>query len=51
MKLVSLNLCGGKPDFQKFADYVFVSPDVNVESFSVPDIDISDHMPLVLEFS
>ena len=40
----------GKPDFQKFADYTFVSPDVDVINFGVPDIDISDHMPMVLEF-
>ncbi|MBU6500492.1 MAG: endonuclease/exonuclease/phosphatase family protein [Patescibacteria group bacterium] len=41
----------GKPEFQAFADYTFVSPDVNVLNFSVPDIDVSDHLPMVLEFS
>ncbi len=41
----------GKPDFQKFADYAFVSRDVNVINFTVPDIPVSDHLPLVLEFS
>ena len=41
----------GSPDFQEFADYTFVSPDVNVLSFTVPDIEVSDHLPLVLEFS
>ncbi len=39
------------PKFQKFADYVFISPDVSVISFSVPDVAVSDHLPLVLEFS
>lgn len=39
------------PNFQKFADYTFVSPDVNVISFSVPDLAVSDHLPMVLEFS
>ncbi|MDO8536953.1 MAG: hypothetical protein Q7R94_01760 [bacterium] len=41
----------GKEGFQKFADYVFVSQDVRVMNFSVPDVDVSDHLPLVLEFS
>lgn len=41
----------GKKGFQKFADYVFVSSEVNVGKFYVPDIDVSDHLPLVLEFS
>ena len=40
----------GRPDFQKFADYAFVSPDVNVMDFTVPDVSVSDHLPLVLEF-
>lgn len=40
----------GKPDFQKFADYVMTSSNINVRNFSVPDIAISDHLPLVLEF-
>ena len=33
------------------SDYMFVSPEVRVDSFSVPDIEISDHLPLVLDFS
>jgi len=41
----------GSPDFQEFADYTFVSPDVNVLNFTVPDVEVSDHLPLVLEFS
>lgn len=41
----------GRPDFQKFADYVLVSPDINVIDFRVPDVAISDHLPLILEFS
>ncbi|MDD5146993.1 MAG: endonuclease/exonuclease/phosphatase family protein [Candidatus Daviesbacteria bacterium] len=40
-----------KPGFQKFADYIFVSPDVNVKSFEVPEVEISDHLPMILEFS
>lgn len=35
---------------QYFADYCFVSPDIKVKSFRVPDIEISDHLPLILEF-
>lgn len=37
------------PDKQLFADYVFVSPDIKIKSFEVPDIEISDHLPLILE--
>ena len=33
---------------QRFADYVLASPEINVRSFSVPDIQISDHLPLIL---
>lgn len=35
---------------QYFADYVFTSPDVKVKSFEVPNIEISDHLPLILGF-
>lgn len=35
---------------QKFADYVFVSPHIIVKSFTVPNMNISDHLPLILEF-
>jgi hypothetical protein len=35
---------------QYFADYVFVSPEVKLKGFSVPNIEISDHLPLILEF-
>lgn len=40
-----------KPGFQKFADYTFVSKDVKVKSFQVPRIEISDHLPMILEFA
>lgn len=35
---------------QHFADFCFVSKDIKVKSFEVPDIEISDHLPLILEF-
>jgi len=38
-------------DLQHFADYAFVSPGIKVGSFTVPNVDISDHLPLILEFS
>lgn len=38
-------------DFQKFADYAFVSKDITVISFEVPNIEISDHLPMILEFT
>lgn len=39
------------PTPQFFADYCFVSPGVNVRQFAVPDVSVSDHLPLVLDFS
>ncbi len=41
----------GREDFQKFADYTFVSKEVNVKNFTVPDVEISDHLPMILQFS
>ena len=38
------------PKELRFADYTFVSPDVNVESFEVPDVAVSDHLPMILRF-
>ncbi len=38
-------------DFQKFADYTFVSKDIEIKNFEVPIIEISDHLPMLLEFS
>ncbi|OGG19640.1 hypothetical protein A2721_00805 [Candidatus Gottesmanbacteria bacterium RIFCSPHIGHO2_01_FULL_47_48] len=36
---------------EKFADYIFVTPEINVKSFKVlPDV-VSDHVPLVIDFS
>jgi hypothetical protein len=37
------------PNKQLFADYLFVSPEVKIRSFTVPKNEISDHLPLVLE--
>ncbi|MBI2196313.1 hypothetical protein HYU45_01735 [Candidatus Daviesbacteria bacterium] len=39
------------PRSDKFADYTFISPDVKVTNFQVPDIEVSDHLPMILEFS
>lgn len=41
----------GKENEQKFADYLLVSPDIKICNFEVPDVAVSDHLPLVLEFS
>ncbi len=40
----------GSGDFQSYADYTFVSKDIQVKSFVVPDIQVSDHLPMILEF-
>jgi hypothetical protein len=35
---------------QYFADYCFISPEVKVKKFEVPYLEISDHLPLILDF-
>lgn len=35
---------------EKFADYVFISPEIKVKSFQVLKEEVSDHTPLFLEF-
>lgn len=35
---------------QYFADYTFVSKNLNVKSFKVPEVSVSDHLPMILEF-
>jgi endonuclease/exonuclease/phosphatase family metal-dependent hydrolase len=34
--------------FQEYADYAFVTPGIRVGSFEVPDVPVSDHLPLIL---
>lgn len=34
---------------QYFSDYVFVSPEVKIKCFDVPNIEVSDHLPIILE--
>ena len=41
----------GGPNFQKFADYTFISKKVKVSDFQVLEVEISDHLPMILEFS
>ena len=40
----------GSYGWQEFADYVFISSGIQVSNFIVPDLPISDHLPLILEF-
>ena len=35
-------------NIQYYADYCFVSKDIKVEGFEVPNLEVSDHQPLVL---
>jgi len=35
---------------QHFADYCFVSSDIKVLNFEVPNVEVSDHEPLILDF-
>lgn len=37
--------------YQEFADYTFTTPSVKVQSFTVPDLPLSDHLPMILEFN
>lgn len=41
----------GTPEELKFSDYVFVSPSIEIIDFKVPYIEVSDHLPLILEFN
>jgi endonuclease/exonuclease/phosphatase (EEP) superfamily protein YafD len=43
-----LNPFRGTPQEQRHADYAFVSPALTVLDFQVPDIEVSDHLPLLL---
>ena len=36
---------------EKFADYTLVSRDIEVKHFEVPNVEVSDHLPMILEFS
>jgi endonuclease/exonuclease/phosphatase (EEP) superfamily protein YafD len=36
---------------QYFSDYVFVSDGVGVDTFTVPNVEVSDHLPLILEMT
>lgn len=39
------------PDnIQYYADYAFTSVGVQIQSFAVPELEVSDHLPLILEF-
>ena len=40
----------GTPGEYKFSDYVFVSPSIEITDFKVPDVEVSDHLPLIMEF-
>lgn len=39
------------PGDRKYADYTFISKEVKVNNFEVPNLEISDHLPMILEFS
>lgn len=38
------------PKEEKFADYVFTSPDIKINKFSVLRDEVSDHAPLLVDF-
>jgi hypothetical protein len=43
-----LNAFYGTPQEQPHANYTFATPDVQIASFAVPDVDVSDHLPMVM---
>lgn len=32
-----------------FSDYIFLSPEIQVKSFTLPEVEVSDHLPLLVE--
>lgn len=38
-----------RPQKHLFSDYIFTSTDINVKNLTVPQIEVSDHLPLILE--
>ena len=44
-----LNPYYGTPQEQPHANYAIVSPEIEVVQFSVPDVEVSDHLPMLLE--
>jgi exonuclease III len=38
----------GKYGFQEYSDFTFATPGVKVTSFEVPDLPLSDHLPMIL---
>lgn len=43
-----LNPYFGTPQEQPHANYAFISPEIEVERFEVPDLAISDHLPMLM---
>ncbi len=41
---------GRAPEVDRVSDYVFVSPEITALNFSVPDLLVSDHLPMELDF-
>ena len=39
------------PKPEKFADYIFTSPEITVKAFEVLKDEVSDHSPLLLDFA
>lgn len=46
-----LNPYYGTPQEQPHANYAFATPDLQIEAFSVPDLEVSDHLPMLMTIS
>jgi hypothetical protein len=40
----------GTPQQLDYSDYVFTSPGITPHQFAAPDVRVSDHRPLILDF-
>jgi hypothetical protein len=46
-----LNRYFGTPQEQPHANYAFISPELQVAGFAVPDVEVSDHLPMILDLT
>lgn len=48
---INRQLHQGKPMIDTISDYMFTSPDITVASLEAPELEVSDHLPLIVNFS
>lgn len=50
MRIAHPTYGAGKWGWQEFADYTFITAGVHETTFEVPDLPLSDHLPMIVEF-